>query len=146
MSGNGGAGGRPSDYREEYVEKIIEYFDQPLYVMKKKQIASGGRKVIVEEERPNSMPTFEGFAGKIKVTHKTLLNWCKDNPEFLQAYEHCKDIQKKFIMEHGMMGNYNPGFAKFIAVNVTDLKDKVTHEVEDTRIVVELPSDKAAKL
>lgn len=126
--------GRPTEYTSEMCEKLVEYFDQPLYVIKKKQVASGGRAVWVEEERPNSMPTFEGFAGSIGVTHNTLRNWGRDNPDFLSAYAHCKDIQKKFIMEHGMMGGYNPGFAKFIAVNVTDLKDRVTHEIESVEL------------
>lgn len=139
-------GGRPSLYQDKFIDEMMTYFDQPLYIMKKKQVASGGRKVEIEEEKPNSMPTFEGFAQSIGVIHETLRNWGKDHPEFFAAYKACKDIQKKFITEHGMMGNYNPGFAKFIAVNVTDLKDRVTHEVESGKIEIHLPHDDAAKL
>lgn len=135
--------GRPSLYSPEFCEMLIKHFDQPLYIMKKKQVASGGRKVEVEEERPNSMPTFEAFAGSIGVTHNTLRNWCKDFPEFFSAYGHCKDIQKKFILEHGMMGGYNPGFAKFVAINVTDLKEVVTHDVLDRGIVLNISKDES---
>lgn len=127
-------GGRPSAYKDEYIQLMLSHFNQPLYRIKKKEIASGGRKVIVEEEVANSMPTFEAFALSIGVIHETLRNWCKDHEEFFVAYKACKDIQKNFITEHGMMGNYNPGFAKFIAVNVTDLKDRVTHEYEEVNL------------
>lgn len=127
-------GGRPTDYKPEYCQMMLDHFNQPLYVTKKKEIASGGRKVIVEEEKPNSMPTFERFALNIGVIHETLRNWCKSNPEFFAAYSACKDIQKNFILEHGMMGGYNAGFAKFVAVNVTDLRDKVTHEVGEVNL------------
>jgi len=125
------SGGRPTDYRPEYCDLIREYFNQPLYIMKPKEVASGGRKVTITEEKPNSMPTFEGFSKKIGVMHMTLRNWCKVYPEFFAAYNECKDIQKAFILEHGMMGGYNPGFAKFVAINVTDLQEKVVHEVAE---------------
>jgi hypothetical protein len=137
------AGGRPTDYTEEMPAKLLEHFNQPLYVQKKKQIASGGRMVEVTEERPNSMPTFERFAVKNNVTHHTLRNWCKEHPEFFTAYSHCKDIQKDFILEHGMMGNYNPGFAKFVAINVTDLQDKVVHEVKAGGISLNVTPDES---
>lgn len=128
------SGGRPTDYKPEYCQMMLDHFNQPLYITKKKEIASGGRKVIIEEEKPNSMPTFERFALNIGVIHETLRNWCKSNPEFFAAYSACKDIQKNFILEHGMMGGYNAGFAKFVAVNVTDLRDKVTHEVGEVNL------------
>lgn len=138
------AAGRPTSYTEDMPERIIKYFDQPLYIMKKKQIASGGRAVTIEEERPNSMPTFEGFALSVGVIHKTLRNWCAEHPEFLQAYNACSEIQKGFIVEHGMMGNYNPGFTKFIAVNCTDLRDKVTHEIEGKGITLNVTRDESS--
>jgi hypothetical protein len=135
--------GRPTAYQEDYCQQIISHFDQPLYVDKIKEVASGGRAVKITEEKPNSMPTFESFAGKIGVTHNTLRNWCKEYPDFLSAYSYCKDIQKKFIIEHGMMGNYNPGFAKFVAINVTDLQDKVVHEVKSAGITLNVTPDES---
>ena len=131
------SGGRPTDYRPEYCKSIIEFFDQPLYIVKKKEIASGGRKVVIEEEHPNSLPTFERFARKIGVDHDTLRNWTKKFPEFFGAYKICKDIQKDFLIEHGSKGNYNAAFSKFLAVNVTDLRDKVTHEIGDVNLEFE---------
>jgi hypothetical protein len=122
---------RPTDYTDEMPKKLMEHFSIPLYKEVIEETASGGRVVQVKKLKPSSMPTFERFAINVGVTHKTLLNWCESHPEFLQAYTACKDIQKEFIVEHGLNNNYNAGFAKFIAINVTSFKDKVTHEVDD---------------
>lgn len=123
--------GRPTAYKKEYCQMMIEFFDQPLYVIKEKETASGGRKLVLKEEVPNSLPTFERFARKLGVEHDTLRNWCKKFPEFFGAYQICKDIQKDFLIEHGSKGNYNAAFTKFLAVNVTDLRERITHDVSD---------------
>jgi hypothetical protein len=123
--------GRPEKYTPEICDKMMEYFDQPLYVMEERQSASAGRKVITHERVANSMPTFEGFAVDNDLAPNTLLNWCVKYPDFLRTYNACKAIQKKFIIEHGMKGNYNAAFAKFIAVNVTDLRDRQEHDLSD---------------
>lgn len=128
---------RPTIYKEQYCKLMLDFFNQPLYIVKKKEIASGGRKVVIEEEVPNSMPTFERFALKLGVEHDTLRNWCKKHPTFFGAYKICKDIQKDFLIEHGTKGNYNAAFTKFLAVNVTDLRDKVTHEVGEVNLEFE---------
>jgi len=51
--------GRPSDYKPEYCQMLIEH------------MAKGG--------------TFEGFAGVVNTTFKTLHNWAKKYPDFLHA-------------------------------------------------------------
>jgi hypothetical protein len=59
--------GRPTSYNEKYIEEILTYFNQPLYILKEKEVASGGRMVKIKEEKPNSMPTFEGFALSFQI-------------------------------------------------------------------------------
>jgi len=122
---------RPTDYTDEMPKKLMEHFSIPLYKEVIEEIASGGRVVQVKKLKANSMPTFERFAINVGVTHNTLRNWGAVHPEFLSAYNACKDIQKEFIVEHGMNNNYNAGFAKFVAINVTDFKDKVEHDLSD---------------
>lgn len=122
---------RPTDYTDEMPQKLMDHFSIPLYKEVIEEIASGGRVVQVKKLKANSMPTFERFAVNIGVTHNTLRNWGAAHPEFLSAYNACKDIQKEFIVEHGMNNNYNAGFAKFVAINVTDFKDRVEHDISD---------------
>jgi hypothetical protein len=122
---------RPTDYTDDMPQKLMDHFSIPLYKEVFEEVASGGRVVKIKKTKPNSMPTFERFAVNIGVTHNTLRNWCTQHPQFFSAYAACKDIQKDFIVEHGLNNNYNAGFAKFVAINVSNFKDKVTHEVDD---------------
>lgn len=113
--------GRPTDYKPEYCEKIIEYFDKdPIKEVKLKD--KNGKETI--EEIPADFPTFEGFAVSIKVHRETLLNWKKKHKEFFDAYTVCQDIQKNILIQNGLRGNYNCLFAKFVAINATDMRDK----------------------
>lgn len=53
--------GRPSDFKPEYCERLIEHMAEGL--------------------------SFESFAGVIGTSRKTIYNWEKANPEFLHAKE-----------------------------------------------------------
>jgi hypothetical protein len=127
--------GRPSNYEERFCEEMVNHFDIDKYKNKEIEVASGGRKVITTQIVANSFPTFEGFARKIGTTHRVLLEWSRKHEDFKKAYTICKEIQKEFLIEHGLLGGYNMAFAKFLAVNVTDLRDKAP-EIEEKDILV----------
>jgi len=135
--------GRPTLYKPQYVQEIIEHFDKPLYQKKIKIVQRMGVAVEVEVEVPNSFPTFEGFATKIRTTHRTLVTWTEKHPDFLHAYALCKGIQKSFLIEHGLIGGYNPGFAKFLAINVSDLKDVQERPEENQPIHIVVNGNKS---
>lgn len=107
------SGGRPTKYSQEYVKKLLDYFDVQLFTIR------NGKKEV------NPMPTFEGFCFDNRVNHQTLLNWCKEHKEFFEAYNACKQKQKQMIVQGGMLGAYNAQFTIFVAKNVTDMKDRV---------------------
>jgi len=118
--------GRPTKYKASYCEEIIKYFDKPLYttVIQQKMSASGVVKDI-EVSVATDIPTFEGFAVDIcKVAPDKLTKWAKINDEFRQAMDKAKGLQKKFLFNHTMNGNYNANFAKFFAVNCLGMHDK----------------------
>lgn len=130
--------GRPSNYSETIIPKMYEFFNRPLYrTVNREQKTKFGSKII-EVEVPNSMPTFEAFAIDV-LGHSTEVfrDWKVKFPDFLQAYKACKETQKKFLVEHGLMGNYNSNFAKFIALNVTDLKDDPKDEKKFIQINID---------
>ena len=106
-------GGRPSKYTDEWCDKLLDYFKVDLYTMR------NGKKEV------NPMPTFEGFCFDNRVNHQTLLNWCKENAKFFEAYTACKQKQKQMIVQGGMLGAYNAQFTIFVAKNVTDMKDRI---------------------
>lgn len=118
-------GGRPTKYKPEYCQKMIDFFDRPLY----ETISLGKDERVV----PTRFPTFERFAYNIGVNADTLKSWASKFPEFLGSYEICKNMQKDYLIYHGLTGGYNSNFAKFVSLNLTDMVEKVTHEAVDNK-------------
>jgi hypothetical protein len=100
------AGGRPTIYKDIYIDKIPEYI-----------------KTCTGREQ-TELPTVEGFADYIDVDTDTINNWCdaKDekeelkHPEFFGAIKRLKDRQKNQLMNDGMYGGkeVNAGMAIFL--------------------------------
>lgn len=135
--------GRPTKYTDEMPKKLLEFFEVPLKVTEIEEVASKGEVVSLTKQVPNTFPTFENFAVKERLSDSTLRLWRDTHPEFSLAYEICKKIQKNFIIQHGLIGSYNSAFAKFVAVNVTDLKDSTHQEIEQHKIQINIDSDDA---
>jgi hypothetical protein len=143
--------GRPTDYKPEYCQKMVDYFNiEPTKEMPVTITTRTGSKVEKVEEAPNIMPTLEKFAFDIGVTTQTLWYWAnmkdKDNdlvhPEFSEAYFKCKQLQKNILVTNGLLNNYNSNFAIFVAKNFTDMEDKQKIE-QDTKLSVDIPDDVA---
>lgn len=124
--------GRPTKYKPEYCDKLIEFFDIPFYkeVEIEKMSASGVVKTI-QEKRPNDFPMLEDFCWEIDICPDTIANWCKEYPEFFRAVRKAKAMQKRFLTKHGLGGGYKDNFARFIAVNLTDYVDKSEVKTEN---------------
>jgi len=110
------AGGRPTKYKPEYCQGILEFFSKPPY---EKIPQEYGEKLV-----PNPLPFFSDFAYKIGVDDETLANWCKKFPKFLGAYKRCKELQKQFLITNGLAGLYPTGSFCFTAKNITDMRDQ----------------------
>jgi len=120
---------RPTKYRKEYCEKIIEFFDREPWENKVETTVRNGQLIKTTIKEPCRFPTFERFAFEIGVHRDTLRDWCEVHPEFLSAYKKAKDLQKEVLIQNGMAGLYDKTFAIFTAKNVTDMRDKVQTEV-----------------
>jgi hypothetical protein len=130
--------GRPSEYRPEYVEQMLEYFGEPPYTKdpEGKLIAS-------------DMKTLAGFAIKIGVHRDTLHEWAnkKDEagdlayPDFSDAYRRAKDFQENFIAINGNRALINPNFAQFTAMNVIGWNGKNTEVKVDVNNNITQKSD-----
>jgi len=116
--------GRPTKYKPEYCQELIEFFDRepyrPLVVDGVALTDKNGRAVFT----PCEFPTFERFAYKIGVHRETLRNWCDKYPDFFAAYKKAEMLQKDILIQNGLMGQYEKTFAIFTAKNVTDMRDK----------------------
>jgi hypothetical protein len=98
-------GGCPTNYRPEYCEMLVEH------------MAKGY--------------SFESFAGVVNVVFKTLYNWEKEHPEFLQAKQRAK---AKCLMKWESIGidniismpgiSLNPTVYRMNMINRFGWKDK----------------------
>ena len=71
-----GVGGRPTLYKEEYCEALVNH------------MASG--------------LSFESFAGLVRVNKDTIYQWKKKNPEFAEAYKKGQMVSQLFFEKIGI--------------------------------------------
>lgn len=124
--------GRPTSYRPEICEEMMEFFTSwPEFREVEREVASGGRKLVIKEKLVNYPPTINKFAIKLGVHRDTLQEWSKVHEEFSVTYKLCKAIQEEWWSDRGVSGEYNPGFSKLMLVNHSGIKDKITHDISD---------------
>lgn len=135
-------GGRPSKYRPEFCQEIINFFDVEHTTMKTFQsFRKDGSVVTITREVANQLPTFERFAVNCGVHTDTLVEWTKVHEEFSVAYKTAKHLQKEMLNDLALRGFYNPTYTQFVAKNITDMKDKTEQEVV-TKTVYITPEEK----
>lgn len=116
--------GRPSDYRDEYVQQMLDYFNPETHTSVK--VDKEGKASI------SPLPLLSGFAWKLGVTRQTLHNWAHERdeagnyirPDFFDAYTRCRDAQEVILASGGLMGLYNASFAGLTAKNILGWRDK----------------------
>lgn len=70
------------------------------------------------------IPFFSRFAREVtKCSEDTLINYAKEDKEFLVAYKQCKQIQKEILIEGGLNGMFNATAYIFTAKNITEMRD-----------------------
>lgn len=98
--GNKGSG----KYKRKFIDMMLLYFS-------------------AEPAQGVEYPTFEGFAKMIGVTVRTLERWASEKEDFGEAYERCRDVQRRFLITGGLTERYNAAFAKFMC-GVHGMTDK----------------------
>lgn len=117
--------GQPTKYKPEYCQQLIDYFSiEPLKIVAEQKIIGPDGGKYVSRRLPQRFPWFEGFARKIGVHRNTLKNWCAEHPEFAEAYETAKDLQREFIVDVALSGAAPPSFAIFTMKNVCGWRDE----------------------
>lgn len=117
--------GQPTKYKPEYCQQLINYFSiEPLEVIREQEITGTEGGKYISRRLPQRFPWFEGFARKIGVHRNTLKNWCNEHPEFAEAYETAKDLQREFLVDIGLSGATSASFAIFTMKNVCGWRDE----------------------
>lgn len=113
--------GRPTLYRPEFCEQLLEYADiDPYREIKRVNLKTGNEYI---ETIANDLPSLTGFAKKIGVAVHTIGNWGKAHPEFLDATTRAKTMAEHILNINALAGRYNPRYAIFVAKNYTDMRD-----------------------
>jgi len=126
--------GRPTDYKPEYAQELIDYFNQPAYTEKTIVFPNGIEKT---ERLCNLFPTLTRFAANKRVTRETLHHWANERdandrlirPEFSDAYKIARQLQESVLVEGATAGVYNANFSIFTAKNVLGWRDKTEQEI-----------------
>lgn len=117
--------GQPTKYKPEYCQQLIDYFSiEPLKIVAEQKIIGTEGGKYVSRRLPQRFPWFEGFARKIGVHRNTLKNWCAEHPEFAEAYDTAKDLQREFIVDVALSGAAPPSFAIFTMKNICGWRDE----------------------
>lgn len=136
---------RPTKYKPEYAKKIIEFFDvEPFEDMELPHYFD------TEEHRvkwkdykrvARKLPTLRDFAKRIEVPIRTVYDWLDEKhqsykKEFSHAFTHAKELRKDFLIQNALQGLYPPATFKFVAVNLTDMRDKTDIDFGDLNIFI----------
>ena len=126
-------------YKDEYCEKLLEFFTKPDVEIQYKEIFDKNGNVVSRTPimLPAAYPTFEMFAASIGVTTRTLTEWCNKHPRFSAYYARAKEIQLGKLTSNALRGLYNPIYAKFEAVNNHNQKDKQEVETNVSGTVID---------
>ena len=117
--------GQPTKYKPEYCQQLIDYFSiDPTKITEDETVSSADGDKLIARRMPQRMPWLEGFARKIGVHRNTLRDWCDLHPEFAEAYETAKDLQREFIVDVALSGAAPASFAIFTMKNVCGWRDE----------------------
>lgn len=121
--------GRPTKYKEKYAEDLVKYFQfkEETYT---EEVASQGKAIEVKKTRLD-FPTIEGFCSSIGVSKQCFHEWVPKHELFGDAYRIAKQNQKHILIKGGLNGEFNSGFAKFVAINCTDMVDRTEMKTEN---------------
>lgn len=118
--------GRPTKYNPQLCQKLVDFFNRPATIDKIKTYQTKAGTTIEEPfQVVNILPTFERFAFENGMTVQVIYDYEKKFPEFKHSFTQAKELQKDFIIQNGFSGLANPVFGKFVAINLTDMRDQM---------------------
>ena len=86
--------GRPTNYRPEYCQAIVDYFADP-ESWEINTDMKGSSKAIPS----GKMPTVARWCHQIGVSTRVLDDWQRRYPEFAEAYQMARELQQSFAIE-----------------------------------------------
>lgn len=131
--------GRPSEYYPELCNELEDWFNVKPYEEK------DGKRI------PRDLPTLVNFARSKSIGLSTIYTWIDPkhtsfHKEFLETYEKVvKHAQKEHLIQNGLQGLWNANFSKFVAVNLTDMREQGIFDNADGLESVNITFNRAKK-
>ncbi|PZM87359.1 MAG: hypothetical protein DLD55_01775 [candidate division SR1 bacterium] len=130
--------GAKLQYKQEYVQDIIDYFSEKTDSMKLFYLAyeeqyyparGNEEQGALKSKKPvmavaPAPPTFERWSFEHKITDRTRKEWADEFQDFGEACEMCKDIMDSMITELAMLGKYPANYAIFYQKAKLNYEDK----------------------
>jgi hypothetical protein len=122
--------GRPTKYKEVYCQQLIDYFDIEPWDEREIKHFKGGEVTWTDIKLiPVRLPTLRRWAKTINVGISTVYDWINKehksfHSKFSDAFIYAKECRKEILIDNGLAGLSPPASFKFVAVNMTDMRDK----------------------
>jgi hypothetical protein len=128
--------GRPSQYKEEYINDVRVYLDgcndryEEFIKARTERGDTFGQRLKVD------LPTRTGVATYIGTTQETLTKWGKLHPVFLAVLKEVDQEQRTRLLNNGLSKAYDPTICKLLLASNHGISDKI--EVEHSFSVKDL--------
>lgn len=120
-------------YRPEYAKEVFYAYLKECDLSHNPFAVMEGSNVLPIKRL--QVPMVEGYAAFIGTTRKQLRRWSTMFPEFYEAMKMLKDLQKVYLINNGLSGNYNPMITKVMLMNNHDMVDKSESTNHNTNLV-----------
>lgn len=128
--------GRPTLYRPEMDEDLINYFSpEPLEKTTIQHYKNGQETWKEEKFDAVPIPALCKWARERGLSTRAVNYWLDPEseyhqPSFLRAYNVARSLRAAFLVDTAVLTRMAPNLAKFIMTNLTDMRDKteVKHE------------------
>ena len=116
--------GRPTGYKEEFIQKVDEYLKNNQDEYYEFHKTRGEKSDSFERHIKVNLPSREGFASYIGFSHDALSDWEKNFVEFGVALRKIDEEQKRRLISCGLSGDYNPLISKLVLAANHGMIDK----------------------
>jgi hypothetical protein len=134
--------GRPTDYKPEYCETILAYFEVCEYMVRvNAPDPTYDPNVPSAHQRVRTIyadfPTIDGFCTHIGVSKNTLYRWAKLYPDFSDAISKCKSRASHLLMNQALKGRWSQSASLWVGINALGWSSKERPEPEAIDTVAE---------
>jgi len=128
--------GRPSKFRDEFVEEADVYLSLCVDTYEEFHKTRGEKSDSYDRIARVKLPSHVGFAIHLDVNESTLYEWAKHSDSFSKALDKIKQAQHQRLIDGGISGSYNSTISKLILSSNHGYKEKSDITSDDKPIPI----------